>query len=187
MWESKWHAKSQGKIEQTVVHPSVIQAFVIPNHTCLTRGWYCENSWLKEKRKRSLKIYLVLNCKYSYHIVPKWPVYVAIYSVSALVFYGWRERDRQKIAKNSVSRVSSFLCLFKYLEKGCFCHKPIWVLENIYLHFLFNVKTLFYDISDMCSFFSYCKPIPLLSDFVILAKLLHLSSSQFHPLKCNDK
>ena len=34
--------KYQGKIEQTVVHPFTINAFVIPDNICLTRGWYCE-------------------------------------------------------------------------------------------------------------------------------------------------
>lgn len=32
--------KYQGKIEQTVVQPFIINAFVIPDNTCLTRGEY---------------------------------------------------------------------------------------------------------------------------------------------------
>lgn len=35
--------KYQGKIEQTVAHPFIINAFVIMDNACLTRDWYCEN------------------------------------------------------------------------------------------------------------------------------------------------
>lgn len=35
--------KYQGKIEQTVVHPFIINAFVVMDNICLTRDWYCEN------------------------------------------------------------------------------------------------------------------------------------------------
>ena len=42
----------QGKIEQTVVDPLIINAFVIPNNICLTRGWYCEIFLLKIKGKK---------------------------------------------------------------------------------------------------------------------------------------
>lgn len=32
--------KYQGKIEQTVVHPFIINVFVISSNICLTTGWY---------------------------------------------------------------------------------------------------------------------------------------------------
>ena len=35
--------KDQEKIEQTVVHPFIINAFGIQDNICLTRGWYCEH------------------------------------------------------------------------------------------------------------------------------------------------
>lgn len=35
--------KYQGKIEQTVVRPFIINAFVVMDSIGLTRDWFCEN------------------------------------------------------------------------------------------------------------------------------------------------
>lgn len=57
--------KDQEKIEQTVVHPFIINTFGIQDNMSHKRLvlWAL---WLKGK-KNSLKQNLLLNCKYSYH------------------------------------------------------------------------------------------------------------------------
>lgn len=112
--------KYQGKIEQTVVHPFIINAFVIPDNICLTRGWYCN---LIKGEKKSLKWYLLLNCKYSYHTVQS--------DQSKLLFTMYLffidivgEIGKKYTAINSVSKFS-LACIHSNISKGYFCHKPI--------------------------------------------------------------
>lgn len=123
--------KYQGKIEQTVVHPFIINAFVIMENICLTRVWYCENLWLKEKRKRSLKMHLFWNCKFSYHTIQSDQSKLLFTCIYFYRYWGRHWPKTSERAKNSISSVFSCLYPFKHLEKVASATNRIW--EHLYL------------------------------------------------------
>lgn len=146
--------KYQGKIEQTVVHPFIINTFVIPDKISHKRMIL----WEFLIKERSLKMYLVLNWKYSYHIVQSDQSKLS-FTVHLFCIDTGNEADR-KIERGKTSMSKVFFCryLFKHVGKGYFCHKLSWDLEkHLYLYFLFNAKTLFCDISSRYSFISCCR------------------------------
>lgn len=152
--------KYQGKIEQTVAHPYNMNAFVIPDNIGLTRGWYCENFWFKEKKEKiSEKIFVFWIASILIILSKLTSLTKLLFTVYLCVFNRYWERERQKIerAKNSVCRGSPCLYLFKCLGKSCFCHKPICNLENIYFHFFIECKNSMWYLWHMLFLFSCCR------------------------------